>query len=264
MCDWEALADAPDSAAADSAGAAADSAGAAAECAGAARVDVAGFAGLVIGRHHAVVNALRAEFCVEVEIEADCTALIRPAPQLGRPDVEGARAAVERIVADGKLDKKALRAAKKARRHFNAEVRRSAAPFDSSASWFASLALLALLALPRAAAQQTELKVFVLAGQSNSEGHAEVASRNRTTGDFLNGTLAYQLRDPRTAAQFAPLWDNATGNWTVLSDVSEYREHGQSARRPGRPAHPPLPSPLLLLQKSGSTRTARRRASTAA
>jgi hypothetical protein len=243
MGDWEVIADAP-----NSASAAADSAG--------ARVDVAGFAGLVIGRHHAVVDALCAEFCVELAIEDDCTAVILPAPHLGRPDVNGAKAVVERIVADGRLDRKALRAAKRARRHFNAEVRRSAAPFDSSASWFASLTLLALLALPCAAAQQTELKVFLLAGQSNSEGHAEVASRNRTTGDFLNGTLAYQLRDPRTAAQFAPLWDNSTGNWTVLSDASEYASTTflRTAPDPGSPSrNRPLPfsfpSPSLVLSE---------------
>lgn len=74
---------------------------------------------------------------------------------------------------------------------------------------------------------QPRLLLFVLAGQSNMEGQAEAATRNRTTGAFLNGTLAYQLTDPRTAAQFAPLWDAATANWTVLGDVKVwYNEVG--------------------------------------
>lgn len=63
------------------------------------------------------------------------------------------------------------------------------------------------------------VKIYVIAGQSNAEGHAEVASKNKTTGNYLNGTLAYQLSDPRTAALFSPLWDKTTNNWTVLTDV---------------------------------------------
>jgi len=39
-----------------------------------------------------------------------------------------------------------------------------------------------------------ELKVFVLAGQSNAEGQAEVATKDKDTGEYLNGTLAYQLK----------------------------------------------------------------------
>ena len=61
--------------------------------------------------------------------------------------------------------------------------------------------------------------MYLLAGQSNMEGQAEVATRNRTTGAYLNGTLAYQLTDPRTAAAFSPLWDAATQNWTVWEGV---------------------------------------------
>ena len=71
---------------------------------------------------------------------------------------------------------------------------------------------------------QTELKIFVLAGQSNMEGQAEVSTKNKTTGAYLNGTLAYQLSDPRTAKQFAPLWDSRTNNWTVLDDVKARRK----------------------------------------
>lgn len=73
--------------------------------------------------------------------------------------------------------------------------------------------------LAAASAKQTQLKIFLLAGQSNMEGHAEVATINTTSGYYYNGTLAYQLRDPRTAALFAPLWNNATANWTVLPNA---------------------------------------------
>ena len=90
-------------------------------------------------------------------------------------------------------------------------------------------------AAPAAAAAASEqpqrstgpLKVFVLAGQSNMEGQAEV-SKNCTAaepgkcsaaGAEMNGTLTYQLSDPRTAALFAQCWDNAADNWTVLENV---------------------------------------------
>ena len=73
------------------------------------------------------------------------------------------------------------------------------------------LALAAFSTLSGAA----ELKIYLLAGQSNAEGQAEVATTNKTTGAFLNGTLAYQLTDPRTAASFASLWDAGRKNWTV-------------------------------------------------
>lgn len=81
-----------------------------------------------------------------------------------------------------------------------------------------SIVLLCACLASASAQQQTQLKVFLLAGQSNMEGHAEAATKN-ATGHYLNGTLAYQLSDPRTSALFAPLWDATTNNWTVLPDA---------------------------------------------
>eukprot|EP01047_Picozoa_sp_COSAG01_P068101 COSAG01_NODE_9767_length_2349_cov_15.897778_1_plen_83_part_10 len=60
-------------------------------------------------------------------------------------------------------------------------------------------------------APQTELKVFVLAGQSNMEGQAEVnktcssvePGKCSAVGAIMNGTLAYQLTDPRTEKLFS-------------------------------------------------------------
>jgi len=79
------------------------------------------------------------------------------------------------------------------------------------------------------------LKIFVLAGQSNMEGHAEVASINTTSGRVKNGTLLYQLSDPRTADEFAPLWDNAAKNWTVLDNVKVWTNEAG-----GGPHSPPF------------------------
>ena len=61
------------------------------------------------------------------------------------------------------------------------------------------------------------------------EGQAEVATVDKETGKPLNGTLKYQLTDPRTAAEFAPLWDKATSNWTVLPEIKVwYNEAGKT------------------------------------
>jgi hypothetical protein len=61
------------------------------------------------------------------------------------------------------------------------------------------------------------------------EGQAEVATVDKKTGKPLNGTLKYQLSDPRTAAEFAPTWDKATNNWTVLPDIKVwYNEAGKT------------------------------------
>lgn len=69
------------------------------------------------------------------------------------------------------------------------------------------------------ATHATNLRVFLIAGQSNAEGQAEVATINKTSNNYYNGTLAYQRDDPRTAALFAPLWDLPGDNWKSLSDV---------------------------------------------
>ena len=88
------------------------------------------------------------------------------------------------------------------------------------------------------------LKVFVLAGQSNMEGQAEInktctavePGKCAAVGAPMNGTLVYQLSDPRTAKEFAPCWDAATNNWTVLPDVKLwFNEKGRVPAIPGCP-----------------------------
>ena len=69
------------------------------------------------------------------------------------------------------------------------------------------------------------------------EGHAEVGTDPRSidpeTGKPKNGTLKYQLTDPRTAAEFAPLWDKASNNWTVLDNVKAWTNEGGVQTRGG-------------------------------
>lgn len=72
------------------------------------------------------------------------------------------------------------------------------------------------------------LRVFVLAGQSNMEGQAEV-SKQYPNGTEMNGTLKYQLHDPRTAAEFAEVWDTNGNTWATRDDVWVwFNEHGNT------------------------------------
>ena len=90
------------------------------------------------------------------------------------------------------------------------------------------------------------MKVFVLAGQSNMEGKGKGSDYNPPPGKppasyhqglppgaLLNGTLLYQVHDPRTAKEFAQYWDASTSNWTVLDDVKVwFNEWGDKCSMP--------------------------------
>jgi hypothetical protein len=54
-------------------------------------------------------------------------------------------------------------------------------------------------------------------------------TKNKTSGEYLNGTLAYQVFvNQTTAPLFGQFWDSSTSNWTVLNDVKVwYNEIGQ-------------------------------------
>ena len=80
-----------------------------------------------------------------------------------------------------------------------------------------------------ASAAKPKLKVFVLAGQSNMEGQAEV-EQQWPNGTEKNGTLLYQTRDPRTAAEFAQTLDpHNKSAWRVRDDVWVwFNENGKS------------------------------------
>ncbi len=60
------------------------------------------------------------------------------------------------------------------------------------------------------------VKVFILAGQSNMEGHGLIASVPKRNGG--KGSLEYLVKDSKTAAKFGHLMDK-DGKWRVRDDV---------------------------------------------
>jgi hypothetical protein len=85
---------------------------------------------------------------------------------------------------------------------------------------FSLLVLMGTLSLSHSRlSSRGTVRVFVLAGQSNMEGHGEVATINTSTGRPLNGTLLYQLHDPRTNDEFQILWNSSDNNWNTLPNV---------------------------------------------
>ena len=60
------------------------------------------------------------------------------------------------------------------------------------------------------------VKVFILAGQSNMEGHGFVKADPKRNGG--KGSLEYLVKDPATADRFKHLVDKE-GKWAVRDDV---------------------------------------------
>ncbi|MDH3584809.1 MAG: sialate O-acetylesterase [Phycisphaerae bacterium] len=60
------------------------------------------------------------------------------------------------------------------------------------------------------------VKVFILAGQSNMEGHGQIRAEPRRNGG--RGSLEFLVKDAATAKRFAPVVD-AEGQWVVRDDV---------------------------------------------
>lgn len=74
-----------------------------------------------------------------------------------------------------------------------------------------------LLSIPTpAAADEKPVKVFILAGQSNMEGHGFVQADPKRNGG--KGSLEYAAKQPATAAKFKHLLDQ-DGAWVVRDDV---------------------------------------------
>jgi len=65
-------------------------------------------------------------------------------------------------------------------------------------------------------AGRSSVKVFILAGQSNMEGHGFIAAEPKRNGG--KGSLEFLAKDPATAKHFAPLVD-AAGHWRKRDDV---------------------------------------------
>lgn len=84
---------------------------------------------------------------------------------------------------------------------------------------FRCLAAAALLLLPGARTETKEpgpLKVFILAGQSNMEGHGMIRGNLERNGG--QGGLEHLVKDEATADRFAHLVDE-DGEWVVRDDV---------------------------------------------
>jgi alpha-galactosidase len=76
--------------------------------------------------------------------------------------------------------------------------------------------LLAPLAALHAADAKSPVKVFILAGQSNMEGHGFIAAEPKRNGG--TGSLEFLVKDAATAKRFAHLVD-AAGKWRKRDDV---------------------------------------------
>ncbi|MEI6078318.1 MAG: sialate O-acetylesterase [Verrucomicrobiota bacterium] len=74
----------------------------------------------------------------------------------------------------------------------------------------------ALLANFPAVAANKPVRVFILAGQSNMEGHGFVPADPKRNGG--KGSLEFVVKDPATAKKFATLVD-AAGKWRTRDDV---------------------------------------------
>ena len=65
-------------------------------------------------------------------------------------------------------------------------------------------------------AGRSSVKVFILAGQSNMEGHGFIAAEPKRNGG--KGSLEFLVKDAATAKRFAHLVD-AAGQWRTRDDV---------------------------------------------
>ena len=74
----------------------------------------------------------------------------------------------------------------------------------------------ALAASPLIASASKPVSVFILAGQSNMEGHGFVTAAPQRNGG--KGSLEFLVKDPAMAKRFAPLVD-AAGQWRKRDDV---------------------------------------------
>lgn len=71
---------------------------------------------------------------------------------------------------------------------------------------------------PAAPPESGPVRIYVLVGQSNMEGHGVIAADPGKKGMREQGTLARLARDPATAGRFGHLLDTR-GNWVVRDDV---------------------------------------------
>lgn len=80
----------------------------------------------------------------------------------------------------------------------------------------ATLLLVALATVPLPARSAAPVRVFILAGQSNMEGHGFIAADPERNGG--RGSLEFLAKDAETANRYAQFLD-PTGQWRTRSDV---------------------------------------------
>ena len=86
------------------------------------------------------------------------------------------------------------------------------------------------------------LKIFVMVGQSNTEGHGYIDRTNETDGRFLNGSLEWMVeKDPDTYGKLKTYDENGDSVWRERSDVMiTYNRQGINNIRPQWNKHGPL------------------------
>ncbi len=87
---------------------------------------------------------------------------------------------------------------------------------DANMKLIATCFLIALSAIASAQGGTKPVRVFILAGQSNMEGHGLVAADPQRNGG--KGSLEFLVKDAATAQRFASLVDS-TGRWRARDDV---------------------------------------------
>mmetsp|Transcript_3697 Transcript_3697/g.10475 ORF Transcript_3697/g.10475 Transcript_3697/m.10475 type:complete len:404 (+) Transcript_3697:704-1915(+) len=78
----------------------------------------------------------------------------------------------------------------------------------------------------------TPLQIFLMAGQSNTQGHGYMDTRDKDTGNFLNGTLEWMVE---TFPEKYGKLKQASGDWTERDDVwISYNRQSEFVSRPQR------------------------------
>lgn len=65
------------------------------------------------------------------------------------------------------------------------------------------------------------------------EGHGEIDTTDAGNGQLLNGTLLYQVYDPRTRHEFRKLWDDQTKSWNVRQDIKVWFNEADGGKTDG-------------------------------